>query len=761
MADRNSSGLAGPAVLITLLAALGIGGSIRHSATPASALPPIGSALPSAPAESVGLAGSYEKNGGDEHGAGYLLQRFFSRLDDGVEDKKAWATRKPPDPAKKQPDPFSADFDYKDPRRNYSIRFLIATLPAPISPPPQYQFDTELAALRSAVAAIDYSLDSFDLPWTGGGKDSAGKFQLAGEIDIDPAESPSPTPSPTPSGTKSTDQSAKAKLKRSQDEIDKNSKTSYTLKPNSEGENRWKRDAGVIVFKHGTQLLIVFLVGETPTLGINRMAMLDALDQIAWLEGWKVPPEGRGPPPDLVERFKTATSPPFPKDEIRIVGPAFSGSAASLRNILEEFRHSSINWRPDASIQIISGTATSVDQELTDTDTVRRPSISFRTVQIPDRVLWGQIPRILDNVADLTAVSRSGDSSQRIALLLEEDTIYGSHLAENHLPNLKNVLQMKFPLHISQLRSAKGNSDTIGVGPDLERHDPALPDEAGQQRRDVIQQFSPRAAVYDELHLSNLLVTIKREHIRYVGIAATDVEDLIFLVQQIRIYCPDTVVFTTSADIAFLHSDVNADLRGMLVFTTYPLFNQLQKWTFPFDGDAGRETFLNDLAHGVYNATLAQLYRPDKMLDYGQPFVAYPHSPVIQIGVVGRDDIWPLGFQLPMLDGSDAVLPPNSGSRRRGADCEAYLPVGGMGASRSDRKCLSTHFRIPLPRSEHRVFSWCVDLVSRRSLPMAGLVGTDLWEQELPPQTPTGATGQRTMVAELPAAYGFKRLPLP
>jgi hypothetical protein len=67
------------------------------------------------------------------------------------------------------------------------------------------------------------------------------------------------------------------------------------------------------------------------------------------------------------------------------------------------------------------------------------------------------------------------------------------------------------------------------MGPDIGRHDIPIADESNQQQRDVIPLFSGRSATYDELVLENLLATLSGEHIRYVGIVATDVEDLVFL----------------------------------------------------------------------------------------------------------------------------------------------------------------------------------------------------------------------------------------
>jgi hypothetical protein len=103
-----------------------------------------------------------------------------------------------------------------------------------------------------------------------------------------------------------------------------------------------------------------------------------------------------------------------------------------------------------------------------------------------------------------------------------------------------------------------------------------LPDEEANKGAHVVRSFSKRSAVDDELVLENLLRTIHREHARYVGVVATDVEDLIFLVHEIRSNCPNVVVFTTSANLLFAHTDATSELSGMLVFSTYPLFNELQ-----------------------------------------------------------------------------------------------------------------------------------------------------------------------------------------
>lgn len=641
MADRNNSGLGAPAVIITLLAALGIGGTLRRSTAPANPPTLAGATISSAPAKPAAANVHYEKNGGYEHSAAFLLEKFFSKIDDGVEDKKPWATYQDPvfDPAHPAGTDFSSDSPH-DPRADYSVRFLIATLPLPTSPPLRYFFDSELDALESAAGTAGYSLDSYDFPWNEP-KDTSGKFQLGSEIDItSPPERPG---------------------------------YSFALNSITDANNRWKHDGGVILFRHDQKLLVVFVIGETPTWGINRTAFRDALDQIAWLKGWlAADAEHKEPPAHLVDRFK-AESIPSPLNEIRIVGPTFSGSVPSLRNAIEEWRRSlatRLQVPVVPSIRIVSGTATSVkDGELSDPGDVRArlPAISFNTVQVPDSVLWKQLPTMLKSIADIVPTPQPETSGTPGAsplgptatptptwmAILGENTVFGK--ASNNEKN-DGILHLTFPLHISDLRSAQQGTQNQGAtGPNLGRHDLDLPDEAAQQRMDVIPTYSPRGAIYDQLILSDLLTAIRRENIHYVGIVAADVEDLIFLVQQIRIYCPDTIVFTTSGDIRFLHSQVNTDLRGLLVFSTYPLFDQGQQWTWPFGGESELRTFSSDSAHGVYNATIIQLDEPGQAVDYGEPFVEQPQYPVIQVGVVGRDEIWPLAFQIPSLGNKTPV----------------------------------------------------------------------------------------------------------
>jgi hypothetical protein len=201
----------------------------------------------------------------------------------------------------------------------------------------------------------------------------------------------------------------------------------------------------------------------------------------------------------------------------------------------------------------------------------------------------------------------------------------------------------------------------IQHGPDLSHQDAPVSEEDLNEENDVIPSFSKRSSVYDERILYNLLSTIHQEHFTYIGIIATDVEDLVFLAHEIRLTCPDIILFTMQANIRYLTSDANPDLQGMPVFSTYPLFEMTQRWISPFDSP-NQIQFQSNASEAEYNAILAYLgavahggedAAPDSlqernMLDYATPFTV-PNdggktSPVLWASVVGHDAIWPLAY---------------------------------------------------------------------------------------------------------------------
>ena len=472
-----------------------------------------------------------------------------------------------------------------DPRNQYSLDFMIATVPDPVDSRLAYFFDASIDSIQRAFETDNYVLDRFDLPW--------------------------PQTSGAGSGT------------------------------GADTARRYRHDPGLLLFRNprAHKLLLVFLVGETPTSGLDKSVMTAALGQLANFFPWG---PGYGHLPDELQKLTKNNS----GSKVKIMGPTFSGSAVSLefklRDWLAALGHAPVHFR------IVSGTATAIDpQEFSRIGDGGR--LTFQAVVPPDGFA---MPRIIAYIQSL--------GYTRVAMLSEASTAYGqNNMRDKRLRTA--VLNLPFPLHISQLRTLsekqrlsqqKPNSE-LGSSPAV-----SIPLDAGDssQPKETPPSFSPLELSSAELVLSRILSTISREEIHAVGILATDVRDTIFLAREIRLHCPSTLAFTVNSDLLYTHPDASPATRGMLVFTPYPLFDLNQVWTPPFLGEASRLQFSNQAAEGVYNATLALLGNAPKMLEYGMPFGSQQLAkPALWVTAVGRNGPLPVKL-LDWADPSDYSL---------------------------------------------------------------------------------------------------------
>jgi hypothetical protein len=502
--------------------------------------------------------------------------------------------------------------------KGYHIEHLIATIPDPRDSRLDYFFDRNLDAMQRAIEVTGYVLDRYRMPW---GR-STSPQQPGGE-------------------------------------------TPYQMR------RLYTREPGIILFRDirpdERRLLLLFLVGETPTTGIHKDAFNNALDQIVRLhEAGIARPSQDG------------------SWNVRVLGPSFSGSATSLAlSIKELFNQRERSAR--VKVQIISGSATAVNKNDILCLTGNNPKVTFNTTVPLDTDVQKAFIKYL---IDIGAVDAGVDEPQ-IAILTEANTSYGQKskppteientaksrrikdqikselneespcLAERSptkdQPNI-HILSLTFPLHISKLRgevsktrTAKPDAGESVLSPS---HETSLPLDEGINARDVIPLFSPLETASTELVLREILSAIHREPIRYIGLVATNVQDQIFLVRQLRRHCPNAVIFMFSGDLLYLHSEANLDFQGGLVISPYPLFNLNQYWSYPFNGDKGRSQFSSHGTQGVYNAMLALMNEPEGMVEYGRPFDTgrspgkdsqhHLHQPVYWLSIIGRNSIWPV-----------------------------------------------------------------------------------------------------------------------
>ena len=480
----------------------------------------------------------------------------------------------------------------------YSIELLLATVPDPIDSRLPNFFDSFVESIGSAAEASGYTLDRFAFPWT--------EAEVTGQ-------------------------------------------KSHPL---------WRQtiydsDPGLILFRNPRQheLLLVFVVGETPTTGIHKQALFSALDQMAQFYPWD--PHHAELPPEFPTVKSLGSS-----GALRIMGPAFSGSAVSLRFVLDSWLKSRGN-NPNLRFQIISGSATAIDPSRF--AQIGHEQVAFHATVPPDRETLQAAACYIEHLG-----------YPRIAILTERNTAYGQNLAHDitegakgsgkpqmlcrDTPQVPEILDLPFPLHISELRAASvqkaGASQQTGSGNDgakpapepLASGDTVVPPE-------VLPPFSELTVQSAELTLSNLLSTIERERFIYVGILATDVRDATFLAQEVKWRAPATVLFTFNSDLLYAYPSVNRYTRGMLVITPYPLFNLEQLWTYPYRGGQSRLQFSSQAAEGVYNATMALLGQDGKLVDYGGP-LSRPadaqsptvHKPALWVTAIGNGETLPISL---------------------------------------------------------------------------------------------------------------------
>jgi hypothetical protein len=308
---------------------------------------------------------------------------------------------------------------------------------------------------------------------------------------------------------------------------------------------------GILLFRGSKPhaLEVVFVIPETSKMGIQKDTFRQALDLIAGLQGASVEPT------------------------VAILGPSFSGSVESLRVALSSW---SLGRSDPLSFRAASGSASADDLE-TVFDELQ---VSFCRVMLPDSVLQVNAFRFLHQ--------EMGWNLREVGLLVEDDTQYGqSFVSAKGVKDMpvggeavgQNLVLLTFPSHLSDLRNAwedeqKAQPASPANPLPATRRALSLALSGHEQEADLVPTFSATTTSINDLLLSNLLQTIAREGLRYVGIVSTDPMDKLFLAEKLRQLAPDVVLFTFDNNLLYAHPDHAVELDGILVLGSYPLFTE-------------------------------------------------------------------------------------------------------------------------------------------------------------------------------------------
>jgi len=523
----------------------------------------------------------------------------------------------------------------------YRVTTLIASLSDPTDSRLGYDFDMATEAIQRAIESEGYTLDRFRFPWVDSGSPAR------------PGSTSSPAPaSPTPgSGSGSAPNAPRTAAG--------GNVPPAALQATLRGA-RHERQPGTILFRidrdapradqpaSPQELLLLLLVGETPTWGIQQEALMTSLN-IAWTL-------------DFRRNTKALDRTPA----IRILAPTFSGTADSMARVLRTWTARQ-QERRDARFWVCSGSATAIDKSSFEHNALPAQAIYSASV-IPDEVMLGELYRFLARPAGHHDPLAPALPAGKIALLVESGSGYGSAVGNTYgtsgtSDQAKQIISIPFPSQIAQVRASTANGLDTSGGAAKGRVTIPFDPPSGQQS-DRLPALSPRMTIAtDNLIISNILATIANEDIRYVGIVATDILDVIYLTRLVRENCPDVQIILVGNDLRYTDPQFTLDFRGTIIASSYPLDARAQVWSYPFEGAIERRLFASEFDVGRYNAGLILLNGvadPDRVnrlvvdtgkaedfLVYGKPFVAtffdsLNRRPQIWINQVGLSNVWPL-----------------------------------------------------------------------------------------------------------------------
>jgi hypothetical protein len=367
--------------------------------------------------------------------------------------------------------------------------------------------------------------------------------------------------------------------------------------------------------------LAVMLVAESPTAGVNKEQFRNAIEQI--------------------KSLSTET-----EIKLKILGPTFSGSLYSLRDLLTCQKDDNGKTVPCYPATILSGAISgrqAVDDFREAFHQENGPAATtFDTLQETDAVM---LERFIEFIAGRSYGDRNYDV-RRIAELSEDETAYGSlrrsttqseypaatgyckpypteaqntTQSQNFPPPQSrapswnsaqacSILRLYFPREISQLRAAY--QDSTGSTNGTERLPfQNLPHNFGVTGTDddTVASFSEKQTpLSQEAILLSIVAELRKHSIEFVVLNATDPLDTLFLSHYLRSAYPQGRIVTMGVDMLFPREVEDTTLHGILALSTYsvaPLANHqfYQLWQsgaermFPTASDIGTYNALHSL----------------------------------------------------------------------------------------------------------------------------------------------------------------------
>jgi hypothetical protein len=324
---------------------------------------------------------------------------------------------------------------------------------------------------------------------------------------------------------------------------------------------------GLMTFR-GDKPLFVFVVGETPTNGVNAQQFENAIQQIQSRQ---------------TARVKSLPE-PFP---LWILGPSFSGSLKSMEFALKKCD----KYYSFASMH--SGSVSGDDAITAFLKHQKDLRAHFVTFQESDKIT---IARFIKYVTGKHG--KVDEERKKIAIVSEDETAYGS--GENKDQSVG--LRLFFPREVSQLRAAYQKEMAVAEGGSAapRRILPFTGDVSGEDS--VTEYAAGQIALSQEGVMQGIVAELKRHRSHFVIVRATDPMDTLFVSRYLRRAYPEGRVVTIGADMLFRREADDPDMQGLLSLSTYSMAPAGNHDYVDYDITKVDRVFPSSLEAGTYNA---------------------------------------------------------------------------------------------------------------------------------------------------------------
>jgi hypothetical protein len=473
------------------------------------------------------------------------------------------------------------------------LKYFIATVPDPLGSHLALQFDRSVVAIEKAAANTGYTFERYWFPWSG-----ILEMEHAPHADESMA------------------------VQRQQ----------------------LREQPGVMIFRKTAEpdskayspRLVVFLVGETPTAGINKIAFSKAIRYTVQLQCKLL----NGPSCQAIkaQSGQDQAAPCAGTSHISILGPNFSASFSPMYGTLYDLA------RPPSvcvSADILSPTTTVKGIREKFEQRMQEAQLGTFSPLAPD-----------DDTTEKTMVCHLemlGYKRSEIAYLNEDETPYNPGAPvptgnqtdyDSKQKTLENIPILTYPRDLSALRNTwqpttltitpadiAGDAVKTSIVP-LSLHEQITneldspPDFAGEQSASEIDQA-----------LRNIVTVIRHRRYRVIIITASNALDEIYLMQYLHEIAPDIRIATYDQDMLMLRAAEFGDLRGTVSSTAFPLLNT---GAIRGTGGGGPESSMESFPN---SSSMATFLGAKTLIDPDLSLNVTPLKPVVY--VQGDDGFWP------------------------------------------------------------------------------------------------------------------------